>query len=76
MAIGTESTRPARPQAPRKPPLRFDRTPPNLRRDVAYLQQQVEELHSRLHGELGVLALRIEDNERRAMKRRKAARTW
>ena len=48
----------------------------NLKADLAYLQQQVQGLHSKLHGELGVLALRIEDNERRAMKRRKAARRW
>jgi hypothetical protein len=48
----------------------------NLRSDVAYLQQQVHGLRSRFHGELGVLALRIEDNERRAMKRRKVTRRW
>jgi hypothetical protein len=29
-----------------------------------------------LHGELAVLALRIEDNERRAMQRRKLMRRW
>ena len=46
------------------------------REDLAYLQQQVHGLRSRFHGELGVLALRIEDNERRIMKRRKAARRW
>jgi hypothetical protein len=48
----------------------------NLRSDLAYLRQQVHGLRSKLHGELGVLALRIEDNERRAMKRRKVARRW
>jgi hypothetical protein len=46
------------------------------REDLAYLQQQVHGLRSRFHGELGVLALRIEDNERRTMKRRKVARRW
>jgi hypothetical protein len=48
----------------------------NLKTDLAYLQQQVHGLRSKLHGELGLLALRIEDNERRAMKRRKVARRW
>ena len=48
----------------------------DLKGDVAYLQQQVHGLRSRFHGELGVLALRIEDNERRTMKRRKVARRW
>jgi hypothetical protein len=48
----------------------------NLRSDLAYLRQQVHGLRSKLHGELAVLALRIEDNERRAMKRRKVARRW
>jgi hypothetical protein len=48
----------------------------NLKSDLAYLRQQVHGLRSKLHGELGVLALRIEDNERRAMKRRKVARRW
>jgi hypothetical protein len=48
----------------------------NLKSDLAYLQQQVHGLRARLHGELGVLAVRIEDNERRAMKRRKVARRW
>jgi fatty acid desaturase len=48
----------------------------DLRSDLAYLRQQVHGLRSKLHGELGVLALRIEDNERRTMKRRKAARRW
>ena len=43
---------------------------------LAYQQQQVHGLRSRLHGELGVLAIRIEDNERRTMKRRKVARRW
>ena len=48
----------------------------NLKSDLAYLQQQVHGLRSRFHGELGILALRIEDNERRTMKRRKVARRW
>jgi hypothetical protein len=48
----------------------------NLERDVAYLRRQVHGLRSKLHGELGLLALRIEDNERRAMRRRKVARRW
>ena len=48
----------------------------DLKSDLAYLQQQVHGLRSRFHGELGVLALRIEDNERLAMKRRKMARRW
>ena len=48
----------------------------NLKSDLAYLQQQVHGLRARLHGELGVLALRIEDKERRAVKRRKVARRW
>jgi hypothetical protein len=49
-----------------------------LKSDVAYLQRQVQGLRSKLliHGELGVLALRIEDNERRAMKHRKVVRRW
>jgi hypothetical protein len=49
---------------------------PNLKDDLVYLQEQVHGLRSRLHGELGVLAVRIEDNERRIMKRRKMARRW
>jgi hypothetical protein len=48
----------------------------NLQSDLAYLRRQQHELRSRFHGELAVLALRIEDNERRSMKRRKAARWW
>lgn len=48
----------------------------NLKRDLAYLRRQVHGLRSKLHGELGLLALRIEDNERRAMGRRKVARRW
>ncbi len=48
----------------------------NLRHDLAYLRRQVHGLRSKLHGELGLLALRIEDNERRAMRRRKVARRW
>ena len=39
----------------------------NLKGDLVYLQQQVHGLRARLHGELSVLALRIEDNERRTM---------
>ena len=46
------------------------------REDIAHLRQQVHGLRSKLHGELAVLALRIEDNERRAMKRRKVMRRW
>ncbi len=48
----------------------------DLESDVAYLRRQVHGLRSRLHGELGVLALRIEDNERRAMRRRMVVRRW
>jgi len=48
----------------------------DMKSDLAYLRRQVHGLRSRLHGELAVLALRIEDNERRAMKRRKVARRW
>jgi hypothetical protein len=48
----------------------------NLRSDHAYLRRQQHELRCKFHGELAVLALRIEDNERRAMRRRKAARWW
>ena len=48
----------------------------DAREDIANLWRQVHGLHSKLHGEFGVLALRIEDNERRAMKRRKVARRW
>ena len=48
----------------------------NLTSDLAYLRQQVHGLRSRLHGELGVLALRIEDNAGRAMKRRNVVRRW
>jgi hypothetical protein len=47
-----------------------------LKSDLASLQQQVHGLSAKLHGELGVVALRIEDNERRTMKRRKVARRW
>jgi hypothetical protein len=48
----------------------------SLKRDLTYLRRQVHGLRSKLHGELAVLALRIEDNERRAMRRRKVARRW
>jgi fatty acid desaturase len=48
----------------------------NLRSDLGYLRRQQHELRCRFHGELAVLALRIEDNERRAMRRRKVARWW
>ena len=48
----------------------------NLRSDLGYLRRQQHELRCRFHGELAVLALRIEDNERRAMRRRKVARRW
>ena len=48
----------------------------NLRSDLAYLRRQQHEMRCKFHGELAVLALRIEDNERRAMRRRKAARWW
>ena len=46
----------------------------NLRSDLAYLRRQQHELRCRFHGELAVLALRIEDNERQSMRRRKVAR--
>jgi hypothetical protein len=46
------------------------------REDIASLRRQVHGLRSKLHGELALLALRIEDNERRAMKRRKVMRRW
>jgi hypothetical protein len=46
----------------------------NLKSDLAYLRRQVHGLRAKFHGELAVLALRIEDNERRAMRRRKAGR--
>ncbi|HET7882232.1 MAG TPA: hypothetical protein VFL55_15200 [Acetobacteraceae bacterium] len=48
----------------------------SLRSDLAYLRRQVHGLHLKLHGELAVLAVRIEDNERRAMQRRQVARRW
>ncbi len=48
----------------------------NLQSDLAYLRHQQHELRSRFHGELAVLALRIEDNEWRAMRRRRVARWW
>src|SRR5271166_4403293 len=48
----------------------------DAREDIANLWRQVHGLRSKLHGELGVLALRIEDNERRAMGRRKVLRRW
>jgi hypothetical protein len=48
----------------------------SLEGDLAYLRRQVHGLRSKLHGELGLLALRIEDNERRAMRRRVVARRW
>jgi hypothetical protein len=44
--------------------------------NIAQLRRQVHGLCSKLHGELGVLALRIEDNERRAIGRRKVLRRW
>jgi hypothetical protein len=47
-----------------------------LKRDLADQRRQVHGLRSKLHGELGLLALRIEENERRAMRRRKVARRW
>jgi hypothetical protein len=40
------------------------------------LRRQLHELRCRFHGELAVLALRIEENERRAMRRRSAGRWW
>jgi hypothetical protein len=46
------------------------------REEIANLRRQVHGLRSKLHGELGLLALRIEENERRAMKRRKVMRRW
>ena len=48
----------------------------NLQSDLAYLRRQLHELRCRFHGELAVLALRIEENERRAMRRRSAGRWW
>lgn len=48
----------------------------SLSSDFAYLRRQVHGLRSKMHGELAVLALRIEDNEWRAMRRRKVARRW
>ena len=48
----------------------------DAREDIANLCRQVHGLRAKLHGELGVLALRIEDNERRAMKHRKVLRRW
>ncbi len=48
----------------------------NLQSDLAYLRRQQHELRSKVHGELAVLALRMEENERRAMRRRKVARLW
>jgi hypothetical protein len=36
----------------------------------------VRGLQSKLHGELALLAVRIEENDRRAMKRRKLVRRW
>ena len=48
----------------------------NLQRGVAYLRRQVRGLQSKLHGELALVAVRIEDNDRRAMKRRKVLRRW
>src|SRR4051794_37411966 len=46
----------------------------SLKGDVAYLRREVHGLRSKLHGELALLAVRIEDNERRAMRRRKFLR--
>jgi len=48
----------------------------DLRSDLAYLRRQVHGLTMKLHGELAVLAVRIEDNERRAMRRRLVVRRW
>jgi hypothetical protein len=48
----------------------------DLKSDVEYLRQQVHGLRSQLHGELAALALRIEDNDRREMLRRKVVRRW
>jgi hypothetical protein len=76
MTIGTDikMTRPRRGAGTAQTETREDIA--NLRSDLAYLREQVHGLRAKLHGELGVLALRIEDNERRAMKRRKVARRW
>ena len=48
----------------------------DLKSEIEYLRQQVHGLRSQLHGELAVLALRIEDNDRREMLRRKVVRRW
>ena len=48
----------------------------DLKSEVEYLRHQVHGLRSQLHGELAVLALRIEDNDRREMLRRKVVRRW
>jgi hypothetical protein len=48
----------------------------DLKNEVEYLRRQVQGLRSKLHGELAVLALRIEDIDRCAMRRRKLVRRW
>ena len=48
----------------------------DLKSEGEYLRRQVQGLRSKLHGELAVLALRIEDNDRWAMRRRRVVRRW
>jgi hypothetical protein len=48
----------------------------DLKSEVEYLRRQVQGLRSKVHGELAVLALRIEDNDRWAMRRRRVVRRW
>jgi hypothetical protein len=48
----------------------------DLKKELSYLRRQVHGLRSRLHGELAVLAVRIEDNDQRSMRRRAVMRRW
>jgi hypothetical protein len=48
----------------------------DLKKELLYLRRQVHGLRSKLHGELAVLALRIEDNDQQSMRRRAVMRRW
>jgi hypothetical protein len=48
----------------------------DLKKELLYFRRQVHGLRSKLHGELAVLALRVEDNDQRSMRRRVVMRRW
>ncbi len=56
--------------------IKVDEEIQEMKKELSYLRQQVHGLKSKLHGELAVLALRIEDNEERSMRRRTMMRRW